>query len=109
MSTGLNKNINPQNTNIELCTFSYLQNNINAIKLPSSKWCFSRGNNLFIGFQRVEDNGYVHKRVAVTPDTAYPNCIVEIYVDDKLIPFCQYIKVINIEEFEKLLKSVDEY
>ena len=66
--------------------------------------CYSKGNELFFGFQRVEDNFTIGKRVAVVPPLT-----IKIFVIDKLIPFCKYIKVTCIEEFENLLREVDEY
>lgn len=91
-----------RNTNV--CTFEFLQQHIDLIKLPSSNWSFSRGNTLFFGFQKVEQNGTIRKRVAVVPEFE-----IKVFIDDNLIPFCEFIRVISIAEFGKLLKLVDVY
>lgn len=88
----------------DVCTFEFLQKNIDAVKLPSNKWVYSKGNTLFFGFQRVENNGYVRKRVAVLPKYE-----IQIYVDDELIPFSEYIRVMNIDELGSILEKVDKY
>ena len=88
----------------EMLTFKYLQNRIESINLPSASWSYSRGNELFFGLQRVEDDGTIRKRVAVLPDLS-----LKIIVDNNLMPLCKYIKVRSIEEFENLLKDVNDY
>ena len=73
----------------------YLQNRTDLISVPSANWSYSKGNELFFGSQRVENDGTIRKRVAVLPDLS-----LKIIVDNNLIPFCKYIKVGSIEEFE---------
>lgn len=88
----------------DVCTFEFLQTNIDSVKRPSKKWVFTKGNKSFFGFQQVEDNGFVRKRVAVLPE-----CRIKIFVDDTLIPFCEYIRVMSIDELESILDKVDKY
>ena len=99
--------MSPVNAKMEskpFCFFKYSQDHIELINLPSDKWNYSRGNELFFDFQRVEDNFTIGKRVAIVPPLK-----IKMFINDKLITFCKYIEVTCIEEFENLLREVDEY
>lgn len=87
-----------------ILTFEYMQNNLHSINLPSRNWSYSKGNHTFFGFQRVEENGDIKKRVAIRPVTG-----VHIFINEKLIPFSKYIKFSSMFELEELLKDVDDY
>lgn len=83
--------------------FKNLQNQLEFVKLPDKRWCYTKGNETFFGFQRVEENYKVLKRVAV-----FNNMEIRIYFNNKVMPFSPYIKVTNVEEFNNLLKTINE-
>lgn len=82
--------------------FKYLQRNLNIVERPSSNWGFSSGNDTFFGFMKAESDFSVRKRIAV-----FPNLHINIYIDDKIMPFSKHIKVTSINEISEILKTVD--
>lgn len=94
--------VSPDNRT-SVCTFKFLKEHIELVKLPSSRWSFSKGC-AFCGFQKVERNGIVRKRVAVIPEFD-----IKIFIDDNVIPFSEFIRVMDIKEFGTLLEIVDEH
>ena len=83
-------------------TFGFLQSNLALVRLASKNWCYTKENESFFGFQRVEDNADIRKRVQIS------NLKLKILFDDRVMPFSQYMKIDSIEEFSNLLKSVDD-
>jgi len=82
--------------------FQYLQRNLNLVELPSSNWGFSSGNDTFFGFMKAENDCSVRKRIAV-----FPNLHINIYIDDKIMPFSKHIKVTSIDDISEILKTAD--
>jgi len=82
--------------------FKYLQRNLNLVKRPSLNWGFSSGNDKFFGFMKAENDFSVRKRIAV-----FPNLHINIYIDDKIMPFSKHIKVTSIDEISEILKTLD--
>ncbi|CAL1683858.1 unnamed protein product [Lasius platythorax] len=82
--------------------FKYLQRNLNLVELPSSNWGFSSGNDTFFGFMKAESDFSVRKRIAV-----FPNLHINIYIDDKIMPFSKHIKVTSIDDISEILKTAD--
>lgn len=85
-------------------SFKYLQNKIESVSLPSERWCYTKGNDSFFGFQKIENDATIRKRVAVRADLS-----AQIFIADEIMPFSKYIKISSIQELVDLLKSVDEY
>jgi hypothetical protein len=82
--------------------FKYLQQNLNLVELPSSNWGFTSGNETFFGFQKAENDYSVGKRMVV-----FPNLHINIYINDKIMPFSKFIKVTSINEVSDILKTMD--
>lgn len=83
-------------------SFKYLQNCLDSICLPSEQWSFLKGNESFFGFQKVELDYKVRKRVAVLSDER-----VVVYLDDNKMPFSKFIHIHSTNECSELLKTVD--
>lgn len=81
--------------------FKYLQRNLNLVELPLN-WGFSSGNDTFFGFMKAESDFSVRKRIAV-----FPNLHINIYIDDKIMPFSKHIKVTSIDNINEILKTAD--
>lgn len=86
----------------DVLKFKYLQRNLNSVKLPSPNWGFSSGNDTFFSFIKAESDYRVRKRIAV-----FPNLRINIYIDDKIMPFSKHIKVTSISEISEILKTLD--
>ena len=84
--------------------FKYLQENLKLCTLPSAEWSYSKGNEMFFGFQKVETDYSVRKRIAFLQ-----NGQVNIYIDDKIHSLSKFLVIVNIEELNEFLKTVDEF
>ena len=84
--------------------FKYLQDNLELCTLPSAKWSYSKGNETFFAFQKVESDYSVRKRIAFLQ-----NGQVNIYIDDKIHSLSKFLVIVNIEELNEFLKIVDEF
>lgn len=97
----MSETINDTNTKM---TFSKLRSQLRFVRLPDKNWCYTQGNETFFGFQRVEEDRRVIKRVAVFRD----NFEVRIYLHEKLMPFSAFIKIDSVDEIGDLLKVVHD-
>ena len=84
-------------------SFSYLKIMLNKNDLPLKNWGYTTGWEDCVALQKVEMDMRVRKRVAVLS-----NLHVEIYIDDKIVPFSELIILVNMQHFIDLLKKVDE-
>lgn len=94
-------------TNVTLetnLTFWELKNHLHLIKWPSKNWCYVEGNSLFVGFQRVDNDGRVRKRVAV-----FNTMKVTVYFNSKKMPFSPFMSVTNIQEIIELLNVIENW
>lgn len=83
--------------------FKYLQDNLEFITFPSTEWSCSRGNEMFFGFQKIESDYSVRKRIAFLQ-----NGQINIYINNEIHSFSKFIVIENIEELNEFLKIVDK-
>lgn len=83
-------------------SFVHLQKQLNRSMLPSRGWGYTEGNETFFGFQKMEADRRIRKRVAILP-----NLHAEIYIDDKIWPLSELIIITNVDHFLSLLRHVD--
>lgn len=83
--------------------FKYLQDNLKLIILPCTGWSYSTGNEMFFGFQKMESDCSVKKRIAFLQ-----NGQINIYINDKIHPLSKFIVIADIEELNDFLNVVDK-
>jgi len=83
--------------------FKYLQDNLESITFPSTKWSCSKENEMFFGFQKVDSDYSIKKRIAFLQ-----NGQVNIYINNDVHSLSKFIVITNIEELNELLKIVDK-
>jgi len=83
--------------------FKYLQDNLELITFPSTKWSYSKGNEMFFGFPKVDSDYNVRKRIAFLQNGQF-----NIYISNDVHSLSKFIVITNIEELNKLLKIIDK-
>jgi len=83
--------------------FKYLQDNLELITFPSTKWSCSKGNEMYFGFQKVESDYSIKKRIVFLQ-----NGQVNTYINNDVHSLSKFIVITNIEELNELLKMVDK-
>ncbi|XP_033231467.1 uncharacterized protein LOC117182375 [Belonocnema kinseyi] len=84
-------------------TFTYLQKKLNDIILPNAYWGYTEGNENFFGLQKIEDDFTIRKRIAV-----FPGIRINVYFDDVIMPFSEFLSIDSLDKFTALLKKIDE-
>lgn len=84
--------------------FCKLQEDFNNSYLQNKYWSYSSIKNEVFGFQKIEMDCNVRKRIVVFPDLH-----IEIYVDDKLAHFSKCIRLCDMNHLCELVKCVDNF
>lgn len=84
-------------------SFSVLQKKLNSSMLPPNGWGYLRGDNKIVGFQKIENDYRVRKRVIV-----YPDLRIKILEDENVLPLSEHIIIVSMEQLTAILKMIDE-
>lgn len=83
--------------------FENIQKSLKEVQLPNECWSFVRGNSNFFGFQKVEKDYRVRKRIAV-----FRKMNLKVYVDNNIVTSYENKRIENILELTETLKAVDD-
>lgn len=83
--------------------FENMKKLLKEVQLPNEYWSVVTGNSIFFGFQKVEKDYRVRKRIAV-----YRKMNVKLYIDNVIDTFFENEKIENVSELTEILKAVDD-